>query len=69
MHFWRSARSYTAIFSLGMQEIISKQLGVFKEKLEEFAVRHKNDINKNPRFRNQFHQMCMQVGVDPLACR
>lgn len=26
-----------------------------------------NDIRKNPAFRSQFHEMCANVGVDPLA--
>jgi len=47
---------------------LEKQLGAFKEKLELFAKKHKNDISKNPLFRRQFQEMCAQVGVDPLAC-
>mmetsp|Transcript_960 Transcript_960/g.1738 ORF Transcript_960/g.1738 Transcript_960/m.1738 type:complete len:247 (-) Transcript_960:692-1432(-) len=46
---------------------IRDQLNVFKTNLEEFARKHKNEINKNPAFRAQFHQMCAAVGVDPLA--
>ena len=46
---------------------ISQQLKVFKDQLEVFAAKHKNDINKNPVFRRQFQKMCTQVGVDPLA--
>jgi ESCRT-II complex subunit VPS22 len=26
-----------------------------------------SDIRKNPVFRQQFHEMCAKVGVDPLA--
>jgi hypothetical protein len=26
-----------------------------------------SDIRKNPIFRQQFHEMCAKVGVDPLA--
>ena len=26
-----------------------------------------NDICKNPAFRAQFHEMCANIGVDPLA--
>jgi ESCRT-II complex subunit VPS22 len=42
-------------------------LATFKENLEEFAKKHKKDINKNPHFRAQFQKMCAKVGVDPLA--
>lgn len=40
----------------------------FKKHLEEFAAKHKNEIRKNPEFRNHFQQMCARIGVDPLAC-
>ena len=43
------------------------QLAEFKESLEEFAVKHKKEINQNPVFRNQFLKMCQQIGVDPLS--
>lgn len=29
-------------------------------------TKHKSRINKDPKFRNAFHEMCMAVGVDPL---
>lgn len=48
-------------------EHIEKQLAVFKENLEGFARKHKNEINKSPQFRRQFQKMCGKVGVDPLA--
>jgi hypothetical protein len=28
-----------------------------------------SDIRKNPIFRQQFHEMCAKVGVDPLASK
>lgn len=40
---------------------------MFKTKLEEFAVKHKNEIRKDPEFRARFHQMCANIGVDPLV--
>mmetsp|Transcript_29308 Transcript_29308/g.49293 ORF Transcript_29308/g.49293 Transcript_29308/m.49293 type:complete len:245 (-) Transcript_29308:144-878(-) len=43
------------------------QLAQFRQSLEEFASKHKSQINKNPEFRLQFHKMCAAVGVDPLA--
>ncbi|XP_044464431.1 vacuolar protein sorting-associated protein 22 homolog 1-like isoform X2 [Mangifera indica] len=39
----------------------------FGSKLEEFARKHKNDIQKNRIFRSRFHEMCAKVGVYPLA--
>ena len=39
----------------------------FKSELEKFARKHKKEINKDPAFRGQFNQMCMKIGVDPLA--
>ncbi|TMW46055.1 hypothetical protein DOY81_008870 [Sarcophaga bullata] len=48
-------------------EQMSKQMEVFREKLEEFAIKHKQDIKKNSQFRKQFQEMCAAIGVDPLA--
>lgn len=41
----------------------------FKNHLEDFTAKHKDDIKKNPEFRAQFQEMCASVGVDPLACK
>lgn len=43
------------------------QLATFKKSLEEFAMNHRNDIRQDPVFRAQFHAMCANIGVDPLA--
>ena len=48
-------------------EQLSNQLGTFHSHLEEFAMKHKQEIRKNPQFRHQFQQMCATIGVDPLA--
>uniref|UniRef100_A0A1B6M4S6 Vacuolar-sorting protein SNF8 n=1 Tax=Graphocephala atropunctata TaxID=36148 RepID=A0A1B6M4S6_9HEMI len=48
-------------------EQMSKQLEVFRNNLEEFASKHKNEIKKNATFRRQFQEMCASIGVDPLA--
>jgi hypothetical protein len=40
----------------------------FRTNLEEFASKHREEIRKNPQFRNQFQEMCATIGVDPLAC-
>ncbi|XP_075252751.1 vacuolar-sorting protein SNF8-like [Convolutriloba macropyga] len=44
-----------------------KQMNVFKTNLEDFAVKHRSELKKNPEFRAHFQQMCAQIGVDPLA--
>ncbi|KAL9641755.1 hypothetical protein ABK040_015738 [Willaertia magna] len=46
---------------------MKERLDIFRQSLEEFAKKHKKDINKNPEFRHQFQQMCSKIGVDPLA--
>lgn len=46
---------------------MAKKLEEFRSHLEEFALKHRNDIRKDPQFRAQFHKMCAAVGVDPLA--
>ncbi|KAG8365076.1 hypothetical protein BUALT_Bualt18G0066600 [Buddleja alternifolia] len=48
-------------------DLMKEQLSTFRSQLEDFARKHKNDIRKNPAFRSQFHEMCANVGVDPLA--
>lgn len=46
---------------------MQEQMAVFKNRLEEFAMKYKADIRKDPEFRARFHQMCANIGVDPLA--
>jgi len=41
----------------------------FRSNLEEFAGQHREEIRRNPQFRNQFQEMCAAIGVDPLACK
>nr|CAG4645676.1 EOG090X09XM [Lynceus sp. MCZ IZ 141354] len=48
-------------------EELTKQMEVFRSKLEDFAIKHRNDIRKDPEFRKQFQDMCASIGVDPLA--
>lgn len=48
-------------------EQMTKQMEVFRAKLEEFAMKHKEDIRKNSQFRRQFQEMCAAIGVDPLT--
>ncbi|CAI5995718.1 unnamed protein product [Closterium sp. NIES-64] len=49
------------------QESLRQQLETFRGFLMDFAQKHKSDIRSNPAFRAQFHAMCAQCGVDPLA--
>lgn len=44
-----------------------EHMAQFKGKLEEFAAKHRSDIRKDAAFRAQFHAMCANIGVDPLA--
>lgn len=46
---------------------MKRQMAIFKTSLEEFALKHKQDIRKDPNFRAQFQQMCANIGVDPLS--
>ena len=46
-----------------VQDVLSS----FRSSLAEFASKHKDRINSDPEFRQQFHKMCVSVGVDPLA--
>ena len=48
---------------------MSKQIDTFRDHLENFAAKHKDDIRKDAEFRVQFQEMCASIGVDPLACR
>ena len=47
---------------------MEEQLQTFKSSLEQFALKHKKEINRRPEFRQKFQQMCIEIGVDPLAC-
>ncbi len=48
-------------------QAMKDQMSLFRAKLEEFALKHKNDIRRDPEFRAKFHTMCANIGVDPLA--
>ncbi|CAL9728760.1 vacuolar-sorting protein Snf8p [Monosporozyma unispora] len=47
-------------------EQLTEQLGIFQEKLVEFANRHNEEIKSNPEFRSKFLHMCNTIGIDPL---
>ncbi|KZO94923.1 winged helix DNA-binding domain-containing protein [Calocera viscosa TUFC12733] len=46
---------------------LQQQLSTFREALTRFAKEHRNDIRRDPEFRQQFQRMCAAIGVDPLA--
>lgn len=48
---------------------VSAQLESFKTNLEQFALKYKNNIKKDPEFRKLFQIMCARIGVDPLASK
>lgn len=48
---------------------MQERLKFFRESLEEYARKHKKDINNDPQLRHQFTKMCTSIGVDPLASR
>ena len=48
---------------------MKNQMEEFRKHLEEFALKHKKEINDNPVFRKEFLSMCKEIGVDPLSCK
>jgi len=46
---------------------VKKTLDEFRQTIADFAVKYKDQINKDAEFRHQFHQMCTSTGIDPLA--
>ncbi|KAJ0402197.1 hypothetical protein P43SY_008061 [Pythium insidiosum] len=48
---------------------ITTQLELFRTNLQQFAVKYKNNIKKDPDFRKKFQIMCAKIGVDPLASK
>jgi len=46
---------------------IENQLEVFKKNLEAFAVKYKDQLKKDPEFRQYFNELCAKIGVDPLV--
>lgn len=44
-----------------------EQMITFKTHLEQFASAHREDIRRDPDFRQRFHAMCANIGVDPLV--
>ena len=51
----------------GRCEAAREQLELFRQSLESFAHKHRDEVRRDPVFRARFHEMCRRVGVDPLA--
>ncbi|RHZ77615.1 hypothetical protein Glove_174g114 [Diversispora epigaea] len=47
-------------------EQLKVKLETLKSNLEEFARKHRKDIEKEPKLRTHFSKICANVGVDPL---
>ena len=47
--------------------VMKAQMATFKAALEQFATQHREDIRRDPDFRQKFHVMCANIGVDPLV--
>jgi len=45
---------------------IQQSMLLFQQHLNDFAIKHRQDINKNSTFRQQFTHLCYSTGVDPL---
>ncbi|GAA5803060.1 EAP30/Vps36 family-domain-containing protein [Helicostylum pulchrum] len=66
----RAGREFKQIGdSIAAKEIEQLQIQMenFKTNLQEFALKHRKDIRKDPTFRAHFQRMCTNIGVDPLA--
>ncbi|KAG8991102.1 hypothetical protein FRB94_012861 [Tulasnella sp. JGI-2019a] len=66
----QTLQSYAALSStLSQTQLTSlhSQLAQFRTALTRFASSHRNEIRKDPAFRQAFQQMCSEIGVDPLA--
>ena len=46
-----------------MKELVAQ----FKQRATEFAVKHRTEINRNPKARHAFLNLAKRIGVDPLA--
>src|SRR4051794_22519733 len=45
---------------------IQQSILLFQQRLNDFAMKHRHQINKNSTFRQQFTHLCYATGVDPL---
>jgi ESCRT-II complex subunit VPS22 len=47
-------------------EELRAHLDSLRERIEAFALEHRDKINRDPHFRAHFNEMCAAIGVDPL---
>ena len=47
---------------------LKKQLKIFQDSLEVFLTNNRSEINKNPSLRQEFYDLCREIGLDPLIC-
>ena len=47
---------------------LKSQLQIFQETLDFFLTNNRAEINKNPNLRQEFYNLCREIGFDPLIC-
>ena len=63
----RSFAQLSTVISQTQVENLNSQLSQFRTALSHFAATHRQSIRSDPAFRHAFQQMCLSIGVDPLA--
>lgn len=63
----RSFAQLSTALSKTQIDNLHSQLNQFRTSLLHFASTHREDIRNDPVFRHEFQQMCLSIGVDPLA--
>ncbi|KAL4442611.1 hypothetical protein ABPG74_007013 [Tetrahymena malaccensis] len=52
-----------------MQQKITRMkdiYNIFQENMQKYAAQYANEINKDPNFRDNFNQLCQNLGIDPM---
>ena len=47
---------------------LKTQLQIFQQSLEHFLTNNRKEINKDPNLRQEFYNLCREIGFDPLIC-
>jgi hypothetical protein len=47
---------------------LKTQLQIFQQSLEHFLTNNRGEINKDPNLRQEFYNLCREIGFDPLIC-
>jgi ESCRT-II complex subunit VPS22 len=63
----RSFAELSTVLSQTQVDHLQSQLYQFRTALARFAATHRDSIRSDPAFRHAFQQMCLSIGVDPLA--